>query len=157
MAARLRPARLIALDQSRALLDTVAKRMRLAGHPADTVLADFHNLPLQEASVDVFDAAFCLYHSPRPDDVIAEIGRCIAPGGRAVLVTKSADSYHEIDQLVAASGLDPESARRLSLYSSFHGDNAPDIICGSSRRSLENPGSRNPSPASVSKYRVETS
>jgi len=31
------------------------------------------------------------------------------------------------------------------------------VICGSSRRSLENPGSRNPSPASVSKYKVDTS
>ena len=29
------------------------------------------------------------------------------------------------------------------------------VICGSSRRSLENPLSRNPSPSSVSKYRVE--
>jgi hypothetical protein len=31
------------------------------------------------------------------------------------------------------------------------------VICGSSRRSLENPGSRNPSPWPVSKYRVLTS
>ena len=31
------------------------------------------------------------------------------------------------------------------------------VICGSSRRSLENPLSRNPSPSSVSKYRVLTS
>jgi hypothetical protein len=28
------------------------------------------------------------------------------------------------------------------------------VICGSSRRSLEKPGWRNPSPASVSKYNV---
>jgi hypothetical protein len=28
------------------------------------------------------------------------------------------------------------------------------VICGSSRRSLENPLSRNPSPSSVSKYSV---
>jgi hypothetical protein len=28
------------------------------------------------------------------------------------------------------------------------------VICGSRRRSLENPGSRKPSPASVSKYSV---
>ena len=34
---------------------------------------------------------------------------------------------------------------------------SPMVICGSRRRSLENPGSRNPSPASVSKYRVDTS
>ena len=33
----------------------------------------------------------------------------------------------------------------------------PMVICGSSRRSFENPLSRNPSPASVSKYKVETS
>ena len=33
----------------------------------------------------------------------------------------------------------------------------PTVICGSSRRSLENPGSRNPSPSSVSKYSVVTS
>jgi hypothetical protein len=33
----------------------------------------------------------------------------------------------------------------------------PIVICGSSRRSLENPGSRNPSPWSVSKYKVDTS
>jgi len=28
------------------------------------------------------------------------------------------------------------------------------VICGSSRRSFEKPDSRNPSPASVSKYKV---
>jgi len=28
------------------------------------------------------------------------------------------------------------------------------VICGSSRRSLENPLSRNPSPSSISKYSV---
>jgi hypothetical protein len=33
----------------------------------------------------------------------------------------------------------------------------PMVICGSRRRSFENPGSRNPSPASVSKYSVDTS
>jgi hypothetical protein len=34
---------------------------------------------------------------------------------------------------------------------------SPMVICGSSRRSVENPGSRNPSPSSVSKYKVDTS
>jgi hypothetical protein len=33
----------------------------------------------------------------------------------------------------------------------------PTVICGSNRRSLENPGSRNPSPSSVAKYSVVTS
>jgi hypothetical protein len=30
----------------------------------------------------------------------------------------------------------------------------PTVICGSRRRSLENPGSRNPSAVSISKYSV---
>ena len=34
---------------------------------------------------------------------------------------------------------------------------SPMVICGSRRRSLENPGSRNPSAASVSKSKVLTS
>jgi hypothetical protein len=34
---------------------------------------------------------------------------------------------------------------------------SPMVIWGSSQRSLENPGSRKPSPASVSKYSVDTS
>lgn len=34
---------------------------------------------------------------------------------------------------------------------------SPMVICGSRRRSLLNPGSRNPSPVSVSKYSVDTS
>ena len=35
--------------------------------------------------------------------------------------------------------------------------NNPTVICGSSRRSFESPGSRNPSPVSISNYRVVTS
>jgi hypothetical protein len=34
---------------------------------------------------------------------------------------------------------------------------SPTVICGSRRRSLENPGSRNPSPKSVSNHSVVTS
>lgn len=127
LASCLSPARLIALDRSRALLAVVAERTRLSGQAAETVCADFHHLPLTDAGVDVAIAAFCLYHSPRPEHVIGEIARCLAPAGRAVLVTKSADSYQEIDELIAVSGLDPDAADRTSLYASFHGDMAAEV------------------------------
>lgn len=107
LATELAPARLIALDQSQALLNTVGDRLGRAGHAVVTVRGDFHHLPLREASIDVAVAAFYLYHSPHPEHVVAEIARCLAPGGRAILVTKSADSYHEIDQLIAEARLDP--------------------------------------------------
>lgn len=127
LARRLAPARLIALDQSPALLDTIQDRFQHTGQAVETLRADFHHLPLPEASIDVAVAAFCLYHSPHPEHVVAEIARCLTPGRRAVLVTKSADSYHEIDQLIADAGLDPQAASRPSLYESFHSGTAPEI------------------------------
>lgn len=127
LATRLRPRRLISLDQSPALLDTVRDRAKQAGHTVETVRADFHHLPLPKASVDVAVAAFCLYHSQQPEQVVAAIARCLVPGGHAVLVTKSADSYHEIDQLIADIGLDPGAAGKPSLYVSFHSGNAAEI------------------------------
>ncbi len=127
LARRVGPARLIALDQSRALLDTVQDRLGHAGHAVETVRADFHHLPLAEASIDIAVAAFCLYHSPHPGHVVIEIARCLAPRARAVLVTKSADSYHEIDQLIAEAGLDPQADTRPSLYASFHSGTIAEI------------------------------
>ena len=40
---------------------------------------------------------------------VAEIARCLRPGGVAVLVTKSLDSYAELDHLVQAANLDPDA------------------------------------------------
>jgi SAM-dependent methyltransferase len=127
LAARLSPARLVALDQSPALLAVVRDRLAEAGGRVETVRADFHHLPLAAASLDVVVAAFCLYHSPRPARVVAQIARCLSPGGRAVLVTKSADSYHQIDRLVAQTGLDPQARERPSLYATFHSDTIAEI------------------------------
>jgi ubiquinone/menaquinone biosynthesis C-methylase UbiE len=127
LAGSLAPQRTIALDQSAALLDTVRDRATHAGHEVETVCADFHDLPLAQASIDIVVAAFCLYHSPRPQEVVAGIARCLVPGGHAVLVTKSADSYREIDHVVAHAGLDAEAPRRPSLYASFHTDTAMDL------------------------------
>ncbi|MGH8883765.1 MAG: class I SAM-dependent methyltransferase [Egibacteraceae bacterium] len=112
LADQLRPAQLIALDVSPAVL--AAARVRLARYgPVRFVCADFHRLPLGDASCHLVVAAFCLYHSRQPAVVVAEIARCLMPWGAAILVTKSADSYRKLDELVAASGLDhrPQSAR----------------------------------------------
>ena len=58
--------------------------------------------------------------------------------------------------MVVVSALLPSNAETISGNPAAS-VSSPTVICGSSRRSLENPGSRNPSPASVSKYKVETS
>ena len=58
--------------------------------------------------------------------------------------------------IVVVSALLPSNASTISGNPAAS-VSSPMVICGSSRRSLENPGSRNPSPASVSKYSVDTS
>ncbi|MDR7303876.1 class I SAM-dependent methyltransferase [Haloactinomyces albus] len=126
LAQRWAPRCLIGFDQSAALL--AQARCRL---PADArarfLRADFHALPVCEASVDIVVAAFCLYHAPQPDQVVAEFARCLRPGGLAILVTKSADSYRELDELVAVAGLDRHATTRPSLYQTFHSTNAEHV------------------------------
>jgi ubiquinone/menaquinone biosynthesis C-methylase UbiE len=124
LAARLDPSRMIAVDTSRALLATVATRSDETKVMVEPILGDFHALPLEDGLLDVATAAFCIYHSEYPIAAIAEIARCVTSGGYIVLATKSTDSYHELDDLLARTGLDSEATTRASLYTSFHSANS---------------------------------
>jgi ubiquinone/menaquinone biosynthesis C-methylase UbiE len=126
-------ARVLGLDASSALLAQARTRFAVAemAAPVAWVQADFHHLPLTGQSVDAAVAAFCLYHSDRPERVVAEIARVLRPGALAVLVTKSATSYRELDDLIERAGVDPEASRRPSLYASAHSNNLPEITAES--------------------------
>lgn len=124
LAERLSPRRLTAIDASRAMLAAARGRVGAPlGAETGFVQADFHHLPLGTGTYDLIVAAFCLYHSPRPGQVIAEFARVLHPRGVAVLVTKSADSYSELDALLASTGLDSEAPYRESLYAAAHSGN----------------------------------
>jgi SAM-dependent methyltransferase len=130
---RLPEARLVAVDLSAVVLASARARLkRDATNRVCWLCADFHHLPIRDGACDLMVAAFCLYHSPRPADAIAEWARCLAPGGIAVLVTKSLGSYRALDELVAAAGLDPDACRRPSLYGAAHSAN----LAGLAARSL---------------------
>ncbi|MGH3873465.1 MAG: class I SAM-dependent methyltransferase [Pseudonocardiaceae bacterium] len=124
-------ARLLALDASASMLTAARAHLRehLAtdAHRVTYVQADFHHLPLADAAYHAAVAVFCLYHSPHPARAIAEIARCLVSGGAAFLVTKSADSYHELDNLVAATGLDPAAIHRRSLYETADSTRLPEL------------------------------
>jgi ubiquinone/menaquinone biosynthesis C-methylase UbiE len=122
---------LIAVDQSPALLEVVNDRFRAEHRDVRTVTADFHQLQGLLPPLDLAVAAFCLYHSPGPLAVLAEIAACLAPGGHLIAATKSPDSYREIDALLASTGLDPNAWRRPGLYDTFNSDNAEDLISAS--------------------------
>ncbi len=122
LAQRIPGAAVAGLDLSAAVLAAARERQpeRLA---VQFIRADFYRLPLASQSCHVVVAAFCLYHCADPGQVIGEIGRCLRPGGTAILVTKSADSYRELDQLVTAAGLDPGALSRAGLYDTAHSGN----------------------------------
>jgi ubiquinone/menaquinone biosynthesis C-methylase UbiE len=128
LADRLVLTRIVVLDQSLPLLRAACDRSAGGRSPTPGICGDFHELPLSSGTVDLAVAAFCLYHTTRPQEVLGEIARCVAPGGAAILATKSSDSYREIDEIVAASGLDCEATRRPSLYGAFDSDNAADVV-----------------------------
>ncbi|MFE6287839.1 class I SAM-dependent methyltransferase [Streptomyces sp. NPDC057877] len=127
-ARELRPRRVVGLDAASALIEQARQRARrLPGLPVSFLQGDFHHLPVPTGSCDVVVAAFCLYHSPRPQAVVAEIDRALAADGLAVLVTKALDSYREMDQLVAAAGVDPRAEQHESLYASAHSGNLAEL------------------------------
>ncbi|WP_395107576.1 class I SAM-dependent methyltransferase [Actinomadura sp. SCN-SB] len=122
LARRFPRAEILAIDASAPMLREARTHLRhhLAedAHRISYLQADFHRLPLGEANCQAAVAAFCLYHTPHPTKAVAEIARTLVIGGTAILVTKSADSYHELDELLAATGLDPHATTRPSLYAS---------------------------------------
>lgn len=104
IAEQLRPQRIVGLDAAPSLLAQARKRAKdLPDSTVEFIEGDFHDLPLPDGSSDIVVAAFCLYHSPHPEDIVGEIARVLAPGGLAVLVTKGLDSYQEMDELVASA------------------------------------------------------
>ncbi|MGW9205689.1 class I SAM-dependent methyltransferase [Embleya sp. NPDC055664] len=128
LAERLAPRRLICVDAAPALLNEARRRVGAWPHTqVDFVQADFHRLPLSDGRCAAAVAAFCLYHSPHPEQVIAQIARVLADKAVAVLVTKSRDSYRELDWLLARTGLDPTAEQHGSLYASAHSTNLADL------------------------------
>lgn len=133
LAGQLRSGLLVGVDASAAMLTEARRRMastgdrlgdRLGGGPTvGWARGDFHQLPFRSEVCALAVAAFCLYHSPHPEQAIAEIARCLEPNGLAVLVTKSSDSYHQLDDLVATAGLDRDARARPSLYGTAHSGN----------------------------------
>jgi ubiquinone/menaquinone biosynthesis C-methylase UbiE len=115
----LSPARLVAVDFSTAMLRAARERV---GPALITVLGDFHHLALADETFELAIAAFCLYHSSQPEVACSELARCVTPKGVVLIATKSQDSYAELDDLVATSGLDPAASDAVSLYASCHSD-----------------------------------
>ncbi len=77
--------RVIAVDQSEAMLS--AARKRLAGSTnVEFVVGDLERLPLADASVDAAVCVLVLHHIPHPEAAVIEMARVLRPGGVVLIV-----------------------------------------------------------------------
>jgi len=82
-----RGARAVALDISTGILRD-GEAQFATGVFFDRVAATMEELPFVDAAFDVVFASATVHHSPRLQHTLAEIGRVLAPAGRAVLVNE---------------------------------------------------------------------
>lgn len=75
-------ARLLGADFSRGML----REARARGTPGSLLLADAARLPLGDGSVTAVSCGFALRNFVRLDEVLGEMARVLAPGGRIALV-----------------------------------------------------------------------
>jgi SAM-dependent methyltransferase len=78
--------RAIGIDFTARYLETAAQHAAAEGRQnVSFVQADARSIPLNSGSVDCLYCFSSLYAIPRAEEVVAEVGRVLAPGGRAIL------------------------------------------------------------------------
>jgi ubiquinone/menaquinone biosynthesis C-methylase UbiE len=76
----------VGIDFTERYLEAARIEMKQRGRRNVAFLqADARQVPLADASVDLLYSFSALYAIPRPEEMVREIGRVLAPGGRAVL------------------------------------------------------------------------
>lgn len=82
--------RVLALDQSKAMVDATAAR------GVEAVVGDVQALPFPDGSFDCALAAWMLYHVPDLERGLAELRRVVRPGGRLVAITNGDGGMAEL-------------------------------------------------------------
>src|SRR5881396_1861590 len=78
-------ARVVAVDQSAAMLQAARKRLH-EFHNIDLRRGELEALPIDDGRLDAATLMLVLHHVPEPGHALAEVVRTLKPGGRAIIV-----------------------------------------------------------------------
>jgi ubiquinone/menaquinone biosynthesis C-methylase UbiE len=84
--------RYLAVDLSPKMLMRAERRARARSLQIELVEADMTDLPLADEEVDLFLSYSGLHMVPNPGEAVAEIARCLKPGGRLIGTTFFSDA-----------------------------------------------------------------
>jgi ubiquinone/menaquinone biosynthesis C-methylase UbiE len=91
--------RYIALDLSSRMLELARRRAAQLGlEQIEFVEGDAQLIPVEEGSVDLFLSYWGLHCFPDPAQAVAEMARCLCPGGRVVgsMITRGHTARHRL-------------------------------------------------------------
>src|SRR5688572_1652402 len=89
--------RVVAIDSSDDMLEAAKQRLGGAKN-VEMRKGDLESLPLQAAELDVAMLSLVLHYSPSPARALAEVGRVVRPGGRALVVDMLPHEREEYQQ-----------------------------------------------------------
>jgi ubiquinone/menaquinone biosynthesis C-methylase UbiE len=115
-------ARVIAVDESAAMLQAARKRLRGADN-VDLRRGDLEALPIDEARLDAATLMLVMHHVPDPAKALVEVARVLKPGGRLLLVDMLPhDREHYRQQMGHVwLGFSDDHLRRVLTESGFGG------------------------------------
>ena len=113
-------AQVIAVDASAAILQAAKKRLQHVDN-IDLRRGDLEALPIDEARLDAATLMLVLHHVPEPERALAEVGRVLKPGGRAIIVDMQPHDRESYRQQMGHVwlGFSDEHVRRLFQESGF--------------------------------------
>ena len=113
-------AQVIAVDASAAMLQAAKKRLQHVDN-IDLRRGDLEALPIDEARLDAATLMLVLHHVPEPERALAEVGRVLKPGGRAIIVDMQPHDRESYRQQMGHVwlGFSDEHVRRLFQESGF--------------------------------------
>ena len=113
-------ARVIAIDQSDAMLEAVRKRL---SHMANVEVRAgmLETLPLDDESVDAITCVLVLHHLDTPDLALSEMVRALKPGGAILILDMIAHDHAEFRRIMGHKrlGFDEDAMRSLLQNAGF--------------------------------------